>query len=233
MSNYSAENSKYRKIIILVLAAVSIGIMTNLALLHYSNAVSLTNTESSATAQAGFSIDTLEKYFSIVSGVAEVGIVILLFKTVKDFAELAKVSRLQTEVRFRPWIGPSGNIAIIGQDSERNQYQYAIPLKNFGEVPSSAVIARSSISVSLPTREIFKNGSMSKFNLGPLLPNMEKKYWIFIDCDMVKRSQEGVSEIFIALYFSYDYPGGTSAYGMISQYDKKNDSFVHKDMWLD
>ena len=55
-------------------------------------------------------LENIEKYIAVVSGIAEIAVVILLYKTVKDFAELAKVSKLQTEVRFRPWIGPSGGI---------------------------------------------------------------------------------------------------------------------------
>jgi len=37
-------------------------------------------------------------------------IVILLIKTVRDYAEVAKMSRLQTRERFRPWIGPTSGI---------------------------------------------------------------------------------------------------------------------------
>ncbi len=178
-------------------------------------------------------IEIIEKYVSVVSGVAEIGVVILLYKTVKDFSELAKVSKLQTEVRFRPWIGPSGGILRIAGENDTNQYQYAITLKNFGEVPSPAVTALSAVSSSLPTREIFKDESVNKFNLGPLLPNMEKKYWIFIDADVIKKAVDGASQVFVSLYFSYTYVGGTSAYGTVSQYDGKNDIFIHKDMWLD
>jgi hypothetical protein len=41
----------------------------------------------------------ISEYFEILAVLLEVGIVILLWKTVKDFAELAKVSKLQTEVK--------------------------------------------------------------------------------------------------------------------------------------
>jgi hypothetical protein len=117
--------------------------------------------------------------------------------------------------------------------NDTNQHQYAITLKNFGEVPSPEVTALSAVSSSLPTREIFKNESVNKFNLGPLLPNMEKKYWIFIDADMIKKAVDGTSQVFVVLYFSYAYVGGTSAYGTVSQFDEKNDTFIHRDMWLD
>ena len=44
------------------------------------------------------SLTVINEYFEIFAVLLEVGIVILLWKTVKDFAELAKVSKLQTEV---------------------------------------------------------------------------------------------------------------------------------------
>jgi len=177
-------------------------------------------------------IGTLQTYITIIAGIAEVGVVFLLYKTVKDFSELAKVSKLQTEVRFRPWVGPSSNFIKIGHDTEAKKYQYAITLKNFGEVPSSSVMAMSIISPALPKRETLKEDAKNatKFDLGPLLPNMEKKYWIFLDTEMIANPNV---EIFIALYFSYRHSGASSGYGMISQYDRKNDIFVHKDMWLD
>ena len=143
---------------------------------------------------------------------------ILLYKTVKEFAELAKVSKLQTEVRFRPWIGPSGGILRIAGKNDTTKYQYAIALKNYGGT-SHAVTALSIVSFSMPTREFFKNESVNIFNLGPLLPKTEKKYWIFIDADMIKKAVDGASQFFVALYFSYTCVGGTSAYGIISQFD--------------
>lgn len=175
----------------------------------------------------------LQRYVSIIAGIAEVGVVILLYKTVKDFAELAKVSKLQTEVRFRPWIGPTGTIARLGEDDKMNTYKYAIALKNFGEVPSSSVTGSSFISKSLPTRKDLSTNNNNKFDLGPLLPNMEKRYWIFLDKKMVAEASTGASNIFVALYFSYQNGSTPSGYGMISQYDPKSDGFVHKEMWLD
>jgi len=178
-------------------------------------------------------IDVLVKYVVFVSGIAEALVVILLWKTVKDFAELARVSKLQTEVRFRPWIGPSGNIQLVGEDAEKNKKQYAISIKNFGEIPSSNVTAMSSCSTSIPQREILKTGKIDNFNLGPLLPNMEKRYWIFLDSNLMTQAEQGNSDLFVIIYFSYDFTGGKSGYGMISQFDKKSGNFIHRDMWLD
>lgn len=232
LRDYSLEDI-YHKVIILAILSSIIGILLGVVVTQRSDAQSSHRTEIASTTLLESVISTLEKYVAVVAGIAEIGVVILLYKTVKDFAELAKVSKLQTEVRFRPWIGPSGTISKVGDDGNSNRHQYAITLKNFGEVPSSTVIAMSSISVSLPTREIFKKSSVLKFNLGPLLPNMEKKYWIFLDQDLTNKTQAGRSDIFLALCFTYEYAGGKSAYGMISQFDIKNDVFIHRDMWLE
>lgn len=222
------ENSRFVKCFRIVAIFFLGAFLICIPLLGNSIAIS----EPPSTVEDKSPVGILHTYISIISGIAEVGVVFLLYKTVKDFAELAKVSRLQTEVRFRPWIGPSSNFIKIGHDNEAKQDQYAITLKNFGEVPSSSVLAISIISPSLPRRETLKteNNNVTKFDLGPLLPNMEKKYWIFLDSEMISNPKR---EIFIALYFSYRYSGASSGYGMISQYDRKNDIFIHKDMWLE
>ena len=49
-------------------------------------------------------------WVSLASVIVESVIATLLYKTVKDYAEVAKVSRIQAKQRFRPWVGPSGNI---------------------------------------------------------------------------------------------------------------------------
>ncbi len=100
----------------------------------------------------------------------EMAVVMLLWKTVKDFAELAKVSKLQTEVRFRPWVGPSGGFEFLRDDNDKKQY--SIAMKNFGEVPASNVIVTSTISDTKPDKSSVLDGSKqdgaSEFHIGPL-----------------------------------------------------------------
>ena len=103
----------------------------------------------------------------------------LLWKTVKDFAELAKVSKLQTEVRFRPWVGPNGGFELLREDVQKKQY--SITMKNFGEVPASNVIVTCTTTDSMPDKLSFmdhndKSESKNQFQLGLLLPGMEKKF---------------------------------------------------------
>jgi len=177
----------------------------------------------------------IHEYFDIIAVFLEAGVVILLWKTVKDFAELAKVSKLQTEVRFRPWIGPSGGFEFLRDNNDKKQY--SIAMKNFGEVPASNVIVTSTISdTKLDKVSVIGNSKQygaSEFQIGPLLPGMEKRYWIFIENEHYKKTIEGASNLFVFIYFSYFYSGGQSGYGMISQLDSKTNNFVHREMWID
>jgi hypothetical protein len=180
-------------------------------------------------------LTVINEYFEILAVFLEVGIVILLWKTVKDFAELAKVSKLQTEVRFRPWVGPSGGYELLTEDKDKKHY--SIALKNFGEVPASNVIVTSTISDTKPDKsellESSKSNGDNEFHIGPLLPGMEKRYWVFIENERYRKTIEGASNLFIFIYFSYVYSGGKSGYGMISQLDNKTSNFVHREMWID
>jgi hypothetical protein len=179
-------------------------------------------------------LTVINEYFEIIAVFLEAGIVLLLWKTVKDFAELAKVSKLQTQVRFRPWVGPSGGFEFLREDNDKKQY--SIAMKNFGEVPASNVIVTCTISDTKPDKstsmENFK-ADKNQFQIGPLLPGMEKRYWVFIENEKYRKAMEGISNIFIFIYFSYVYSGGKSGYGMISQLDEKTSNFVHREMWID
>lgn len=180
-------------------------------------------------------LTVINEYFEIIAVFLEMAVVVLLYKTVKDFAELAKVSKLQTQVRFRPWVGPSGGFEFLRDDNDKKQY--SIAMKNFGEVPSTNVIVTSVISDTKPDKssalETSKQQGASEFHIGPLLPGMEKRYWVFIDNERYRKTMDGTSNLFIFIYFTYHYSGGKSGYGMISELDSKTNNFVHREMWID
>ena len=194
------------------------------------------NDESNETGENPYSIVIIKDYFEVIGVFLDIGVILLLWKTVKDFAELAKVSKLQTEVRFRPWVGPNGGIELLREDD--NKKQYSITMKNFGEVPASNVIVSCTITDSMPDKlsilkENTKADNKNQFQLGPLLPGMEKRYWVFIENERYRKAMDGSSNIFIFIYFMYLFSGGRSGYGMISQLDSKTNNFVHKEMWID
>jgi len=168
---------------------------------------------------------------SLGTAVATIILVILLWKTIQQFETTAKLSAVQMEFRFRPWVGPVNSIKAMGEANGKSQFDVA--MKNYGELPTTQLEASFKVDTKMMTKEVFKSEEIEKFNLGPMLPNMEKHYWFFIDCDLIKKAQEGEIKIFIALYFKYPLTQGTSGYGMISEYNPKMNGFMHKDMWVE
>src|SRR5437870_12603140 len=91
----------------------------------------------------------LATWGQIGSLIVETLIVVLLANTVKDYAQVAKVSKLQTELRFRPWIGPTTGIELSRTVDSKNQY--AVTIKKFGQIPAANVIATSAIrQITMP-----------------------------------------------------------------------------------
>ncbi len=173
---------------------------------------------------------------SIASVIVQTAIVILLVKTVKDAAEVARASKIQSKHRFRPWVGPTTGIEFMREFDGR--YQFSVAIKNFGELPATSVIASSVATSEVPSRALASVDAASsekwdRFVLGPLLPNMEKKYWIFVNIEMMRKAKDGEAQLYTLVVFRYEYDGGKSNYAMISQYDPKTNIFVHKDMWIE
>jgi len=176
-------------------------------------------------------LNTIGQVGSIGTAIGTIALVILFWKTIQQLEETVKLSRIQANYRFRPWIGPSGKVELISDSG--GKHHFSITVKNYGEIPSASVNAKYAMSSTPLSKDILKSDSVTTFNLGPLLPNMEKRYWFFIDSDLVKKSQSGDNQIFILLYFTYEHLGGTSGYGTLSQYDNTTNGFIHKDMWID
>ena len=181
-------------------------------------------------AEIGF--DIIAALGSIATALATIVLVVLLWLTFKHLEAASKLSRIQTEHRFRPWIGPVNSIKYLST-TDKGQYQFDISIKNFGEIPSTNVVAMYSIKNELITKDELNNLKLDNtFNLGPLLPNMEKHYWFFIDSELINKAKNDNVPIYISLRFEYEAVGKKSGYGMISQYEPSTNSFIHKDMWV-
>ncbi|MGI0088405.1 MAG: hypothetical protein ACREBI_10700 [Nitrosotalea sp.] len=167
---------------------------------------------------------------SIGTAIGTISLVILFWRTIQQLEETVKVSKIQSQYRFRPWVGPSGKIEFISRNDTKDQF--CITVKNYGEIPSTLVVAKYLMKKELPKREMFSSSEISSFNLGPLLPNMEKRYWFFIDSDLIQKAKAD-SNVFILIYFQYEHHDGRSGYGLISRFDGASNSFVHVDMWID
>lgn len=176
-------------------------------------------------------LQTIETLGVIGTAVATIALVLLLWKAVKQMESTVSLSRIQTEMRFRPWIGPSSGISYLGKNSD-GVHQYEVMIKNFGEIPAESVYVLFEQGSNQFSKES-KQKISEKFNLGALLPNMEKRYWIFIDSEKISKVKEGKEKLFTFLYFEYEIPNGKSGYGMTSQYNPEKEIFVHSDMWVD
>lgn len=176
-------------------------------------------------------LETIGQIGSIGTALATLALVFLFWKTIQQLEETVKVSRIQTTHRFRPWVGPSDSIKQMSAKDGREQF--SITIKNYGELPSSNVIVSFNVKNQEITRTMLRSDGATDFALGPLLPNMEKRYWLFIDSSLISKARSEEEQLFISLYFGYEYQGGKSGYGMISHFDAKTNTFIHKDMWVD
>ena len=177
---------------------------------------------------------TLEFWVAIahwLTGIGTVVLAIALFKTFKHLEVVTKMSKIETEYRLRPWIGPITGIKKM-DNSINGGVQFSITIKNFGDLPASGVKAKSIVSTKSLTKESLKKES-SEFNLGPLLPHMEKSYWFFTDHSIWDNVLNGNTPMFIAIYFEYPSVTGSNGYGMISEYNTNSQIFINKEMWID
>jgi len=166
-----------------------------------------------------------------LTGVGTVVLAVALIRTFRHLEANTRMSKIETEYRLRPWIGPNSPIKKM-DNSINGQCQFSISVKNFGDLPASYVKAKSIVSITPLTKESLKQ-PLSEFNLGPVLPHMEKSYWFFIEPDMWKKIFDGTDPLYVALYFEYQSLSGSNGYGSISEYNKNNQTFVHKEMWID
>ena len=167
----------------------------------------------------------------IMTGVGTVVLVILIIKTLKHMAIATKFTEIQTNYKFRPWIGPANSIKEI--DSDERNHRFEIVLKNYGDLPAPNVIVKSIVSENKITKEQLTSNNANVFNLGPMLPNMEKRYWLFVNNDLIKNGLVTKKIIHTAMYFQYENLGRINGYGMISELNPETKSFVHKEMWVD
>ena len=174
----------------------------------------------------------LDVWAQIATAVATSVLVVLLYFTIKQFESQVEVSRIQTEFRFRPWIGPTGPIKKM-EKSISDECQFDIAIKNYGELPANGVTAKFVKSTEPLTRDSFDSPTCSSYELGPMLPTMEKHYWFFIDSDLWEKADAGSAQLHTALYFEYLHAGKKSGYGMLSEYNPSSKNFIHKDMWID
>src|SRR6185437_6080914 len=96
----------------------------------------------------------------LMTGIGTAILVVLIVKTLRHMKIATRFTEIQTNYKFRPWIGPSNTIKEIDGDEKNNRFE--IVLKNFGDLPAPYVMVSSIISKDAITREQIKtdvNGS--------------------------------------------------------------------------
>jgi len=167
-----------------------------------------------------------------LTGIGTVVLAIALIRTFKHMEAVTKMTSIETEYRLRPWIAPTGPIKKM-EKSISDDCQFDITIKNYGELAASSVIAKFVKSTKPLTRESFQSNNVNTYDLGPVMPTMEKHYWFFIDSETWKKADSGLEPLYTGLYFEYIHAGKKSGYGMLSEYNSTAKNFVHKDMWID
>ena len=172
----------------------------------------------------------------LMTGIGTVILVILIIKTLRHMEIATKFTEIQTNYKFRPWIGPSNTIKEIDGDGENSRFE--ILLKNFGDLPASSVTVVATARENQITRdhiagEQSTSNNIHVFNIGPMLPNMEKRYWLYVSNELIKNALDSKKIIHTGMYFKYENLKKKNGYGMISELNPQTKSFVHKDMWVD
>jgi len=167
-----------------------------------------------------------------LTGIGTVVLAVALIRTFKHMEAVTKMTSIQTEYRLRPWIAPTGPIKKM-EKSISDDCQFEVTIKNFGELAASAVTVKFVKSTEPLSRESLQSNNVTSYDLGPVMPTMEKHYWFFIDSETWKKADSGTESLHTGLYFEYYTAGKKSGYGMLSEYNSTTKNFVHKDMWID
>jgi len=167
-----------------------------------------------------------------LTGIGTIVLAVALIRTFKHMEVVSKMTSIETEYRLRPWIAPIGPIKKM-EKSISDDCQFDVTIKNFGELAANAVTAKFVKSTKPLTRESLQSNNVESYDLGPVMPTMEKHYWFFIDSEMWKKADSGSVSLYTGLYFEYSTAGKKSGYGMLSEYNSTTKNFVHKDMWID
>ena len=173
-------------------------------------------------------LHTIEQISIVFGEFALVAMTVLIWKEISHIREAFHFTKLHS----RPWVGPSsGNISRDKDFDEKEKY--VIKIKNFGKSPAKNVTVNFIVQEQKLSKNSVKNSQDNKFSLGPLLPEMEKNYWFYIDSDKMQKARSNAAEVYIGLYISYDLLHGKNGYGIIGHFDSHENNFVKTEMWED
>ena len=211
------------------------GIISTLFLVFPSMSLSIFAEETPETMDHAEMEITIEFWVGVahwLTGVGTVALAIALIRTFHHMRAVTKMTSIEVEYRLRPWIAPTGPIKKM-EKSISDDCQFDVAIKNYGELAANSVTAKFVKSTKPLTRESFQSNDVDSYDLGPVMPTMEKHYWFFIDSETWKKADSGLEPLYTGLYFEYTHAEKKSGYGMLSEYSSATKNFVHKDMWID
>ncbi len=176
------------------------------------------------------SLEFLATIGHLMTGFGTILLSILLYKSFRHLETATKATEIQTEFKFRPWVGPTGLIREIGQESGKKRFE--ITIKNFGDLPANEVLVSSIVKNQKITKEELQSQKTTRISLGPVLPNMEKRYWLDVENSILEQAKKQGGKISTGVLFEYPLSFGRSEYGLISEIDPDSFKFVHTDMWV-
>jgi hypothetical protein len=211
-----------------------IGTISILFLVYSSNSLSIFAAESTEITnhEAEYNLELVIGIAHWLTGIGTIALAVALIRTFKHMEAVTKMTSIETEYRLRPWIAPTGPIKKM-EKSISDDCQFDIAIKNFGELAANSVTAKFVKSSQPLTRELLQSSNENSYDLGPVMPTMEKHYWFFIDSKTWEKADSGKEPLYIGLYFEYSTAGKKSGYGMLSEYNSTAKNFIHKDMWID
>lgn len=174
-----------------------------------------------------YDLEFLATIGHLMTGIGTITLAVLLYRTFKHMNASTKAANIQTEFKFRPWVGPTGVIRHLDTDAEKTRIE--ITIKNFGDLPATNVSAYGIAKTTQVTKDQVR---ANKVDLGPILPNMEKHYWFDIPNEIIEGAKKQGSKISGGMLFEYPLSFGKSEYGMISEIDPESFKFIHKEMWV-
>lgn len=176
-----------------------------------------------------YALDLIGTIGHMMTGVGTIILSILIYRTFKHLNASTRAAEIQTEYKFRPWIGHTGVIKEISSDSNKKQFE--IMIKNYGDLPATEVIVSSLVKDHKITKDEIKTHAINHISLGPILPNMEKRYWLDVKNSIIETAKNENGQIFTAILLEYPLSFGKSEYGLISEINTSSFAFTHIDMW--
>ena len=142
------------------------------------------------TAEDVYNLEILVGIAHWATGIGTIVLAVALIRTFKHMEVVTEMTSIETEYRLRPWIGPTGPITKMDK-SISDDCQFDITIKNYGEIPAQGVTAKFVKNNEPLSKKSFQSSDVASFNLGPVMPTMEKHYWFFINSDEWKKADSG------------------------------------------